>query len=219
MSSLNLRGPAGVRGVLRQKLAENRGREPTELVVRAVRVSARTARSHYCLRKATSIGIGIRIVGHPPMIRNAGILSLGNDIKLEAPVRPIYFNVFRGGELVLGERVYINDGARFECTREIRVGDRATIGFGVVVMDNNFHGVHDRDLRPPGRPVVIENDVWIGAGAILLPGVRIGEGAIVGAGAVVSRDVPPFTLVAGSPARIVRSLDATPTEPVSSRPG
>jgi acetyltransferase-like isoleucine patch superfamily enzyme len=208
MSLLKLRDPAQARAALRQKLANNRGVNPAEFVARAVTFSVATARSRYCLRQATSLGVGIRILGRPPVIRNAGTLTLGNDVKLEAPIRPIFFHVFGGAELTLGEQVAVNEGARFECTRAIRVGDRVRIGFGAVLIDNHFHDVYDRESRPPGRSIVVENDVWIGARAMVLPGVRIGEGSIVGAGAIVSNDVPPFTVVAGNPAHVVRSLSA-----------
>ncbi len=200
--------PDQAKAVLRRKLSNNRESARTDVLVRAVTFSAATARSRYCLRHATSLGVGIRILGRPPVIRNEGSLVFGNDVKLEAPIRPIYFRVHSGAELTLGEGVAVNEGVRLECTCSIRVGDRVHIGFGAVLIDNSFHDVYDRTTRPPGRPIVVEDDAWIGARAIVLPGVRIGEGAIVGAGAIVSKDVPPFTVVAGNPAQVVRSLSA-----------
>lgn len=205
---MNRRDPAAAREAMRVKLANNRGRTPGEILVRAVTFGVHTARSRYHFRRATSLGVGVRILGHPPVVRNQGSLELGNDVKLEAPVQPIYFQVFRGAELTLGNRVAVNDGARFECTKAICIGDRVRIGFGAVLIDNHFHDPYNRDVRPPGQPIVIENDVWIGSRAVVLPGVRIGQGSIVGAGAIVSKDVPPYVVVAGNPARIVRSLAA-----------
>jgi maltose O-acetyltransferase len=61
--------------------------------------------------------------------------------------------------------------------------------------------------REVAKPIVIEDNVWLGGGAILLPGVRIGRNAVVGAGAVVARSVPPNTVVAGNPARVIREIE------------
>ena len=111
-------------------------------------------------------------------------------------------------------------GAVFMCAGDIRVGARVILSYNVSVADCDFHP-HDPDERlrdavavsPAGdrsrrpalvtRPVVIEDDVWVGIGAIILKGVRIGRGARVGAGAVVTGDVPPGATVAGNPARPV----------------
>jgi acetyltransferase-like isoleucine patch superfamily enzyme len=200
--------PASAQEAMRVKLANSRGLRPTEFLARAMTFGLDTARSRYCLRCATSIGVGVRVLGHAPVVRNEGSLTLGNDVKLEAPVQPIFLRVFPGAELTLGDKVAVNDGARIECTTAISVGKRARIGFGAVLIDNHFHEPYDRDARPAGKPIVIENDVWIGSRAIVLPGVRIGEGSIVGAGAIVSKAVPPYVVVAGNPARVIRALSA-----------
>lgn len=110
-------------------------------------------------------------------------------------------------------------GAQFMCQDHIRVGARVFISYLVAVADSDFHPL-DPELRkadavasapersgerPPfeSQPVVIEDDVWIGIGAMILKGVHIGRGARVGAGAVVVSDVPAGTRVEGNPARVV----------------
>ena len=71
-------------------------------------------------------------------------------------------------------------------------------------MDRDYHSTsHDKKIM---KPVLIGNNVWVGCRAIILKGVTIGEGAVVAAGAVVTKDVPPFTLVAGNPARVIREV-------------
>jgi maltose O-acetyltransferase len=64
------------------------------------------------------------------------------------------------------------------------------------------------------RPIVVEDDVWFGAAVIVLPGVRVGHGSVIGAGSIVTKDVPPFACVAGSPARILKYRDAEKIPPV-----
>jgi maltose O-acetyltransferase len=75
-------------------------------------------------------------------------------------------------------------------------------------MDSDFHGLVERDKPEPPAPIVIEDDVWLAVRCTVLKGVRIGRGAVVAAGAVVVSDVAPWTLVAGVPARPVKTLRA-----------
>jgi len=127
---------------------------------------------------------------------------------------PASFRVFPpfttdcGKNLRLGERVFVNSGCRFQDQGGITIGDDALIGHNVVIATLN----HDLDPGQRGttapRPVVIGDRVWIGANATVLPGVTIGDGAVVAAGAVVTKDVPPRTVVGGVPARVIREIDA-----------
>jgi len=126
-----------------------------------------------------------------------------------------------------GERVNVEHGAWFGSGKGIRLGDRSDIGMDALVIGPvhigrdvmmgprcillaSSHRVDDtsRPMNQQGflddRPIVIEDDVWIGAGSIVLPGRRIGRGAIIGAGSVVTRHVPPYVVVAGNPAVIIR---------------
>jgi len=192
---------------LQRKLANNRGRPPSEAARRALAFAAATVRSRVLLRRVNSMGVGIRVIGKPPLIHNRGTIRLGHDLVLESQTTRTYFNVFPGGELVLGNAVAMNEGCRFDCTLSIRVGDRTRFGYRVALFDNNFHEVYDRISRPPGKPIVLEEDVWIGSNAMIFPGVTVGRGAVVAAAAVVRKDVPPWTVVAGNPAEPVKTLD------------
>jgi maltose O-acetyltransferase len=110
--------------------------------------------------------------------------------------------------LVIGEDCSIDADCAFDLEEKITIGDRVTIGPGVMLLTST----HELDIREHRagavlrNPVVIENGAWIGARAILLPGVTIGEGSIVDAGAVVNKDVPPNTRVSGIPAAKVEAL-------------
>lgn len=102
---------------------------------------------------------------------------------------------------------WINWGSRVFVRERLSIGDRCAIGWGVVITDSDFHQMHlEHDqVRPNVGPVVIGNRVWIGAEAMILKSVSIGDGAIVAARSLVTRDVPPRTLVAGQPARVVKA--------------
>ncbi len=118
--------------------------------------------------------------------------------------RGAYFG--SGAELSLGDHSGL--GIRYQGVGPITIGNDVMMGPDVTILTGS-HETSDttRPMRLQGgsiRPVVIEDDVWIGMRAIILPGVRIGTGAIIGAAAVVTRDVPPFAVVAGVPARVLR---------------
>jgi maltose O-acetyltransferase len=114
--------------------------------------------------------------------------------------------------LTLGDEVFINAGCCFDLTEPITLEDRVQLGFQVTLITGGHEiGTHEsRAGNHLARPIRIQSGAWIGARAVLLPGVTIGAGAVVAAGAVVTRDVPPDTLVAGVPARALRELESNP---------
>lgn len=118
------------------------------------------------------------------------------DIEGLNPDKPATLKI--GDFTVLGDRVEIH------VAEKVIIGMRCLISWDCVIMDRNYHGIDGPEVI---KPVIIEDNVWIGCRAIVLPGVRIGSYSVVGAGSVVTKDVPPNTLVAGNPARIVRKLN------------
>jgi acetyltransferase-like isoleucine patch superfamily enzyme len=130
------------------------------------------------------------------------------------------FDVGPGGRVQLGDYTLVH-GARIICDSEIFIGDYALISWNVVLMDS-YRFSFDPDQRrnqlwalltnreypssAEARPIRIDRNVWIGFEACVLPGVTIGEGAIVGARAVVHQDVAPFTIVGGNPAQFIREV-------------
>lgn len=127
-----------------------------------------------------------------------------------------------GGRIAIGEHCYIGEATRIWSARSIRIGDRVLIAHNVTVLDNLTHPIsatarhehfkriittgHPLHIDLDEQPVDIGDDAWIGCMSVVLRGVCVGQGAIVGAGSVVTDDVPAWTIAAGNPARVVREL-------------
>ncbi len=113
--------------------------------------------------------------------------------------------VFTDAYLSLG-RGYLNSNSVIACAKDISIGDGAAIARGVYIYDADHHMLQDENGRVSNTPapVRIGDHVWIGANATVLKGVKIGNGAVIAAGAVVTSDVPPNCLAAGVPARVIR---------------
>jgi galactoside O-acetyltransferase len=135
----------------------------------------------------------------------------------------------KGGNIEIGDNVYIG-GATLISRESITIGDNVVMAWGVTIYDHNSHSLMwenrckdiDRwynaymEKKSPyegidwskisSKPIVIKDKVWIGFDALILKGVTIGEGAVVAAKSVVTKDVPPYTVVAGNPARIVKQI-------------
>ena len=117
-----------------------------------------------------------------------------------------------GSIIVIGDGTWISNGfALIAEYSSVRIGRRCLIGANVEITDSDFHGLElcDRHRSNPAwcKPVVIGDDVFIGAGVRILKGVVIGNGAVLASGSIVVRDVPPFSVVGGNPARLIRMLD------------
>ena len=132
---------------------------------------------------------------------------------------------YPGGAIKIGDFCYVSVDSRIWSFASVKIGNRVLIAHNVNIFDSQTHSFsaahrHQEFLHvlfnqePPPEtdigkaPVFIDDDVWIACGAIILQGVSIGRGAIVGAGSVVTKDVPAWTLVAGNPARVIRALKA-----------
>lgn len=164
-------------------------------------------RARWYLRRASLLGSNVRIWGRP-LVKNYGTLIMGERVRLISTAATLELAVEAGARLEVGSRVFINYGCSIGACQLIRIGPNCRIGTHVIMIDNQFHRIEPerRDERPPSAPIVLEDNVWIGARAIVLPGVTIGTGSVVGAGSVVTRDIPPRSVAVGQPARVVRNL-------------
>lgn len=146
-------------------------------------------------------------------IAENGILKISGSFTMHGGSKIM---IHKGGVVEIGNHSYLNGGS-VECSSNISIGEECAIANGVRILDNSWHDVsgtnkgyeNDDALRVKNgycsiRPVKIGNHVWIATNAIVLPGVTIGDGAIIAAGAVVTKDVPERCMVAGVPAKVIR---------------
>jgi acetyltransferase-like isoleucine patch superfamily enzyme len=123
-----------------------------------------------------------------------------------------FFNLYRRGlaGLEIGDECFVGDECLLDLAEGIRLEKQVTLAERVLVLTHTNVGYHDHPLQPHfppmAAPVVVESGAFVGASVTILPGVRIGSGSFVAAGSVVKDDVPPNTLVAGVPARVLRSI-------------
>ena len=112
-----------------------------------------------------------------------------------------------GNEIRVGRNVFINQNCTFYDLGGLDIGDDVMIGPNVSIITTS-HPIEPSQRRTVtiGKPIVIERNVWIAAGATIIGGVTIGENSVVAAGSVVTKDVPPNTVVGGNPARIIRLI-------------
>jgi acetyltransferase-like isoleucine patch superfamily enzyme len=157
------------------------------------------------LRWAGARSAIVTVDGRWPVLLAAGSITCGR-LFLRCKTIPIELGAAKNGSLVLGERVFINTGATIVASHSIVVGDDCLIGDLAAIFDSDFHPMEPS--RPTRfAPVRLGANVWVGRSVTILPGVTIGDHAVIAAGSVVTDDVPARTLMGGIPARPIRTLD------------
>ncbi|QEY17177.1 acyltransferase [Cellvibrio sp. KY-GH-1] len=111
-------------------------------------------------------------------------------------------------EIVLGDYCLVAPGVRISAAQSIRIGDNCMLAANVIISDSDWHGIYNR-IRPfrCTRPVIIENNVWLGERVIVTKGVTIGENSVIGAGAIVTKNIPANCVAAGNPARVIKTIN------------
>lgn len=153
-------------------------------------------------------------------IRGAKFITVGDNVSIGKGVQLTAYSNFRiteqffSPEIKIGDNCSIGDYSHITCICSIIIGNNVTMGKNILISDN-AHGSSDIKLlsiAPNHRPlyskggVIINDNVWIGEKSSILPGVTVGYGAIIGAGSVVTKDVPPYSVVAGNPAKVIKIL-------------
>lgn len=178
------------------------------LVAKGLEFTCSMATSPLWLRSVDRVGKGVRTIGRP-RIENFGYMEIADGAVLRSTLVPMELNTGVGARLTIGRGTFINYGASIGAAGEITIGNYVNIGPYAMVFDTTFHDPYDRSRVPKPKAVAIGDYVFLGAKCSVMPGVTIGEGAIVATGAVVTRDVAPFHVVAGTPAKVVQVLDAS----------
>jgi acetyltransferase-like isoleucine patch superfamily enzyme len=138
-----------------------------------------------------------------------GEVVLGEGVSLNGTIVPIELITYNSGRIEIGKNTFINYGTSIAARASVKIGSYCHIGHYTFVMDNGQHDVVRHSDLPPSEPVIIEDHVWIGSKVVVLPGVRIGSHSAIGAGSIVTKDVPPRCVAAGNPARVLRHLTDT----------
>lgn len=158
--------------------------------------------------RARAVGLTMRINTEPDRVaRRALVNELVSAADGAAVIMPGFFCDY-GDNIHIGERAFVNANCVFLDCAEIVIGDDFQCGPGVQLLtpEHPLDAIERKAGLESARTIRIGNDVWLGGGAIVLAGITIGDRAIIGAGAVVTKDVPADVVVAGNPARIIKTL-------------
>jgi len=161
------------------------------------------------------VGVRLELEGAIPLIIGNGAIEIGDDVLVGSKnTWTVGFKVSTDARLVIGNRVSINYDTMISVAKCVSIGDDTMMAATVQIYDNPSHPLSPaRRLRresfaiDEARPVVIGRNVWIGTAAIILRGVTIGDNAVVAAGSVVTKSVPANAVVAGNPAKIIKTLE------------
>lgn len=176
----------------------------------------------YCRIKGVQFGRNLQTYGIPLISKSREArIVLGDNVVLTSLLRVnlaginhkiILVAPAKDSQICIGNNSGMSGGVIYACS-SVKIGNYVNIGANVCIYDTDFHPIDYRERRgslsknAESQPIVIEDDVWIGANSIILKGVTIGRGAIVGAGSIVTKNILPFTLWAGNPARFIKNLE------------
>lgn len=157
------------------------------------------------LRSKAKVPFSVRLRGSAKLV-GSGQVVLGEGVSFNGTITPIELITYESGRIEIGNHTFINYGSSIAARVSVKIGAHCHLGHYLFVMDNDQHDVVRHWQLPPSDPVVIEDNVWIGTKVVILPGVRIGSHAVIGAGSIVTKDVPPRCVAAGNPARVIRHI-------------
>lgn len=141
-----------------------------------------------------------------PFIENLGRMVFGRHVYIRCASRQVFLGTLHDAEILVGDHVMFNEGCEIGAHRRIEISSFARIGMGARIYDTSFHTVSPEETKVRTAPIRIGWNAWIGQGATVLPGISIGDHAVVGAGSIVTADVPARSVVVGSPARVIREF-------------
>lgn len=173
--------------------------------------------------RCAAVGRRLQIDGPLPYIAGDGTIEIGDDVYISGRnTWQVGFKVSTGARLKIGNGVFIGYANLLSVANYLEIGDGTMFAANVFVFDNISHPLsparrarHESFTMEETAPVIIGRNVWIGNGAMILKGASIGDNSVVAAGSIVTRPVPPNTVVAGNPARVIRDIADPAQEPVS----
>jgi maltose O-acetyltransferase len=174
-------------------------------VLRNPRLAVALFNAQLRIRGRARLPLSVRLIGRI-RLRADGDVEFGQGVTLLGDVVPIEFVSYKGSRISIGDHTFINYGSSITAYKQVSIGRHCLLGHHLLIIDRNEYGIEQRGVAPPAAPVIIEDHVWIGSHTIILPGVCIGRRAAIGAGSVVTRDIPANCLAVGNPARVVRQL-------------
>lgn len=168
--------------------------------------AGRSAYADELFQEAVRIGMELNMQYHTPEeIREIMGRLIGKKVDDSFRMFPPFYTDF-GKNITIGKDVFINSGCHFQDQGGIRIGDGALIGHNVVLATINHALDPEENRKNHYAPITIGTHVWIGSNATILPGVTLGDWAVVAAGAVVTQDAPPRTVVGGVPAKVLKVI-------------
>jgi len=157
------------------------------------------------IRGRARVPLSVRLIGRI-QLKGDGDVEFGHGVALTGDIVPIEFVSYKDACISIGDDSFINYGSSISAYKQVRIGRHCFLGHYTLIVDRNEHGVEWREAAPVPAQVTIEDHVWIGSRVVILPGVSIGHHSVIGAGSVVTKDIPANCLAVGSPARVVRRL-------------
>jgi FkbH-like protein len=190
---------------LLEKLARHRGKPLPVLAAKAARFTSESARAALDLWSCDEVGSGVRCSGRVA-VKNQGRITIGSDVRFHAPWSPIELFAGEGAELQIGRNVQINYGTLISANKRVTIGNEVMIGNHCIIADSEQPGLPDGDATNEPLPVEIGDGAWLAVRVTVLPGAKIGAGAVITAGSVVAGEIPPGVVAGGIPARVFRSM-------------
>lgn len=166
--------------------------------------------------KTKAIVPNARMIRFPVVIRGKKYIDFGSNITMGARCRIEVHGDHKDKRLIFGQNINMGYDVRITCSDKIEIGNNVLMGSRVLIIDNS-HGKYtgenqDKPSTPPNerklfsKPIKIEENVWIGENSVIQMGVMVGYGSIIAANSIVTKDVPAMSMVAGAPARVIKTF-------------